>query len=142
MKYKKCCTCEVDKPTSEFRRDKTRKDGLRSNCKECAKTHSHNYYHSKWRDKALDQGRIRRKQNRNILAAIKQESTCIICGEDEPCCLDFHHLDPSKKDFTISEYAGAALHKLLNEADKCVVLCKNCHQKVHHNIICLIKSKG
>ena len=34
---KRCCVCKADKPSSEFHRNKGRKDGLSETCKECAK---------------------------------------------------------------------------------------------------------
>jgi hypothetical protein len=32
---KRCCTCKVEKPESEFHSDVSREDGLRPNCKAC-----------------------------------------------------------------------------------------------------------
>lgn len=35
---------------------------------------------------------------REIVDSFKSKG-CIICGEKETACLDFHHLNPSEKDF-------------------------------------------
>ena len=60
---------------------------------------------------------------------------CEICEYDKCIgALDFHHLDPSKKDFAISNsniYKN--LDKLKEEVDKCILVCANCHREIHYN---------
>lgn len=60
---------------------------------------------------------------------------CEKCGYDK-CeeALDFHHLDPNKKDFTISSYANLSIKKLKEETDKCVLVCANCHREIHKEL--------
>lgn len=58
---------------------------------------------------------------------------CEICGYDK--CIDaleFHHLDPSQKDFGIS-YKGyvRSWDKVKEELDKCIMVCANCHREIH-----------
>jgi hypothetical protein len=60
---------------------------------------------------------------------------CAICGEKEPCCLDFHHL--RDKEFVVSAGVDVSKERLFDEIDKCVVLCANCHRKLHAGIISL-----
>lgn len=48
--------------------------------------------------------------------------------------LDFHHLDPSKKDFTISR-SDMSKAEVIAEIRKCVCLCANCHRMVHAELI-------
>lgn len=60
---------------------------------------------------------------------------CACCGLiDHPIAYDFHHIDPSKKDFQI---AGLSIswEKLVEEAKKCVLLCSICHRKCHFGLI-------
>ena len=54
----------------------------------------------------------------------------MVCGEKDPVCLSFHHIN-SDKDFNVSDRLGGSLVSLMNEAIKCVVLCHNCHAKCH-----------
>ena len=65
------------------------------------------------------------------LMNIKKTLSCT-CGENHPACLEFHHIDPSIKEFEIS---GAVRlygkEKIMNEIAKCIVLCSNCHRKRH-----------
>ena len=57
---------------------------------------------------------------------------CQVCGYDS-CknALDFHHLDPTKKEFTLSSWKIKNLERLGNEAKKCVLLCCRCHRELH-----------
>jgi DNA invertase Pin-like site-specific DNA recombinase len=45
--------------------------------------------------------------------------------------LEFHHLDPSEKDFTISGKSWS-FEKLKKEADKCILVCNRCHTEIHY----------
>ena len=47
--------------------------------------------------------------------------------------LDLHHLDPSKKSFSFGQIMAhpKKWDLLLEEAEKCVLLCKNCHAEFH-----------
>lgn len=62
---------------------------------------------------------------------------CTNCGESEYACLDFHHLDPTIKEKEISSivWSGGSMRSLLNEMEKCIVLCSNCHRKYHAGLI-------
>lgn len=77
--------------------------------------------------------------NRNNTASIKQECVtykggkCSKCGYNKSlAALDFHHLDPTKKDFTIAHKRGTAVNDTIRaELDKCILLCANCHRELH-----------
>jgi len=47
--------------------------------------------------------------------------------------LDFHHI--GQKDSTISVLIqrGCSFERILKEANKCKLLCSNCHREYHHN---------
>lgn len=72
------------------------------------------------------------KKNKLEFQKWKETLRCAICKEDHPACLEFHHLDPSQKDYNISELVGRSMKLIKEEADKCVVLCSNCHRKLHN----------
>jgi predicted HNH restriction endonuclease len=58
---------------------------------------------------------------------------CQICGYDRcPAAMDFHHLDPSEKDFSISE--STDWDNIERELKKCVLLCATCHREVHDGL--------
>lgn len=56
---------------------------------------------------------------------------CVTCGERNPVCLDFHHLDPATKKDNVGALGGCGDQKRLDEIVKCVVVCANCHRKAH-----------
>lgn len=61
---------------------------------------------------------------------------CRLCGFDEhPAALQFHHLDPSIKEFHLS-YKGftRGIDQMRAEARKCALLCANCHALVEAGV--------
>jgi hypothetical protein len=42
-----CPTCKIEKPLSDYGKNKSRKDGLQRECKECCYNHHHTHYHTK-----------------------------------------------------------------------------------------------
>lgn len=61
---------------------------------------------------------------------------CVLCGYSKYSgALDFHHIKPSAKSFSLSVRGLAyAWDTLVKEAQKCVLLCKNCHAEVENGI--------
>lgn len=61
---------------------------------------------------------------------------CERCGYNKcEAALQFHHLNPEEKDFTISHINPGQefnLEKLYKEVDKCILLCANCHAEEHY----------
>lgn len=59
---------------------------------------------------------------------------CCRCGYDK--CIDalnFHHLDPSIKDFGLAQDGKThSWEKYWEEAQKCELLCANCHAEEHY----------
>lgn len=47
--------------------------------------------------------------------------------------LDFHHIDPSKKEFQIAAKI-CSWEKMKTELDKCLLLCANCHREFHGGV--------
>ncbi len=57
---------------------------------------------------------------------------CSICGYSKYLgALEFHHKDPKEKEFTIASRNTRAYDKLKKEADKCLLVCSNCHKEIH-----------
>jgi hypothetical protein len=84
--------------------------------------------------------------NQNTIATqqkLKKQSVqykggkCVKCGYNKyDGALDFHHLDPSKKDFSISRRKNCSLETLKTELDKCILICRNCHAELHFDERC------
>ena len=60
---------------------------------------------------------------------------CRTCGYNR-CdrALTAHHLDPSKKDFSLVGWASMNTVNIINEMKKCILLCMNCHMEFHAGI--------
>lgn len=118
MEMKKCTKCGVKKPLSEFNwRDKS-KGTHRSQCKQC-----HSYYM-----KQIYQFK------RQTIENIKCKLSCAKCGYNQySVALDFHHLHPEEKKRTVARMTANnyRLDKTLNEIEKCICLCANCHRVYH-----------
>lgn len=58
---------------------------------------------------------------------------CSKCGYDKCLsALDFHHIDPKEKDFSISSDGHTrSWEQIKNELDKCILVCANCHREIH-----------
>jgi hypothetical protein len=97
----------------------------------------HKQYMRKWYEenkaKHITYVRNRDKKIKLWLKEYKKTLRCEICEENHPACLDFHHIDPNKKDFALGRINKFLSIKLLqNEIAKCKVLCSNCHRKEHY----------
>jgi len=122
---KECTICKRMLDESMF-------DEGRHQCKDCRKAYR--------KQRRIDHPEIHRaqasrQQKRNGNWLLSKKSACIICGESEPICIDFHHINPEEKDFTIGKNRNIDKNILQKEIDKCVCLCANCHRKVHAGLI-------
>lgn len=134
MNTKQCSTCKQIRSTSEFRRDASRIDGLNTSCKSCCKHRAAIHYY-KYPDRVRLRTKTRLKTHRMWLDRIKLDSGCLFCEEDTAICLDFHHLDSTDKEFGIAESLNRSWVDILKEIEKCVVVCSNCHKKIHAGLI-------
>ncbi len=78
------------------------------------------------------------KRRKKVIALARQYcgDKCEICGYNKcPQALEFHHVEPKLKSFQIGSGSTWALDKMLAEADKCVLLCANCHREYHAGMI-------
>ena len=131
---KKCASCKNIKPLSDFRKDKTRKDGLQTRCKQCASIAYKKAYQERYADKIKVRNKKRWDENRKRLVEHKR-SACEKCGETHIACLELHHVDPSRKEFQLSSSLHMRWERIEEELKKCQLLCANCHRKVHHEQI-------
>ena len=129
---KQCAGCCEIKSYDEFHKNKNLRDGYQSRCKVCMR-YAYNTSRNKKKDHYNIVKRARHNSLRDQFRDWKQERGCTHCNEDDPCCLDLHHPDPSTKERTISDLLSRASgwDSIMNEANKCIVLCRNCHAKTH-----------
>ena len=79
------------------------------------------------------QKRVCETRRKNV-AILKEEAgnCCSICGYSKClAALEFHHTDPTVKEGGIIG-STASLKKQREEAQKCILVCANCHREIHH----------
>ena len=74
-----------------------------------------------------------KRMAKKIMLVDYKGGCCSKCGDTRFYVMNFHHLDDSKE-FNISGKAVSRDSTLLEEVDKCDLLCANCHQKLHADI--------
>lgn len=130
---KKCSTCKIEKLLKEFNKNKTKKDGLSTFCRECSCNHNKKYYrcnraHQKEAIKRLRQ--IRVLVAREALFKFLDGAKCVDCGEDDLLVLDLDHVRGKKvAGVTTLVAQGVSLVRIVEEINKCEVRCANCHRR-------------
>lgn len=80
----------------------------------------------------------RRRRVKELLVA-EAGGRCSLCGYDGCLsALEFHHVEPGEKRFAMSHRGVArSLARARAEAEKCVLLCSNCHAEVEAGAVAL-----
>lgn len=106
-------------------------------------------YTRAWRDKHKERligvrkekyakRKSRRDRRYYWLNKYKVSKGCVRCGyKEHPVSLDFDHIDPTSKNFTIARRIDlSTLSVLFSEIRKCQILCANCHRiKTYEDLI-------
>lgn len=115
-----CKVCKEEKLKTEFSiiRKKNRPISEHSYCKEC-----------------LYKDTLKRRRDFKQQCIDYKGNKCSICGYNKcMAALDFHHIDPTQKDFNISKARVCSPNdKIKLELDKCLLICSNCHRELHFN---------
>jgi len=140
MQLKTCTLCKESKTVISFWKNSRSKDGLTYQCKTCIADAGKRRYFGNWKG---NRQRIDANHEAHLAAFrkkcndIKSHSGCFFCQEREPICLDFHHKNPEDKSLSVSSMINR--HKswedISNEIGKCLVVCANCHRKIHAGIL-------
>ena len=82
----------------------------------------------------------RREKTKQMLVEYKG-GCCQICGYNKCVgALEFHHIDPSQKLFGVGQNGATRnLEDNKREADKCILVCANCHREIHAGLIDISK---
>ena len=134
---KNCTKCQTLKQKTDFPINGGR---LRSQCKSCVAEKSRLWraahpgystqYMQKYQAKNYSVMKMRMAQKKQEISDWKHARGCTVCEETTPCTLELHHLDPSKKERNPAQ--SATLKTFLKEIHNCILLCSNCHRKVHY----------
>ena len=77
---------------------------------------------------------LKRRKKVKLQAIEYKGGQCQNCGYKK-CqeALEFHHLDPTQKDFGLSTKGICrSWERVKAELDKCILLCANCHREVEY----------
>ena len=97
-----------------------------NNCKLCGKPMKNN------RRKRCGACNTKIRRVRCKIAAVAYLGGKCRCGyEGNIVAFEFHHLDPTQKEFTIGNVANKSWTVIKTELDKCILLCSNCHRIEH-----------
>ena len=73
------------------------------------------------------------RKERNELCHAMLDYECERCGYYHYNVMEYHHLDPTQKKFTIGRHIlRKSMDAILIELKKCALLCANCHKIVHN----------
>ena len=135
-----CSKCKLEKPKSEFNKNSYKKDGLQIHCRDCTKeANAFSYKHSEKRRASIRKRNVDvALRNQKILKRYKSFVGCVICREKDPIVLDLHHVNEVDKLYDPAKTPFVGLKAMRIEIRKCVVLCSNCHRRLHADRFCLI----
>ena len=113
----KCCRTKLELNDSNFYKRKT--GGFHYRCKSC-----------------LNTGTKIAQQTNKIKAIQYKGGKCVSCGYSKClAALEFHHINPAAKDFSLASHKTYNFEKLKKELDKCVLLCCLCHREFHAGLL-------
>lgn len=126
-----CIVCKVEKTDNEFNWRNKQLDIRKNHCRVCDREMRKRSY-EKHKEKSILAVRDRTNTIKEQFRQWKSTLNCQICSETEEVCLDFHHIDPTTKEAGVAKLLerGSKL-QIIQEINKCVVLCACCHRKVH-----------
>lgn len=128
---KTCTRCKETKPFDDFCKQTRSKDGYQPACKPCM----NDLYNRSRKKKQKHYQDVAKKRQKLVVEKYKlwkQTQSCISCGEDDDACLDLHHTNHKEKETHVSDAVYKwSWNRVLKEIEKCVVVCANCHRKIH-----------
>ena len=118
METKICTKCGKELSIEEFNWRSKAAGTRRSECKYCHSAYMKAHY----------------QQKKDTIQQLKSSCKCAKCGESRGYVLDYHHIDPSVKEKSVSRMTSNnyRLDTVMEEISKCVVLCSNCHREFHY----------
>ena len=128
---RRCGRCGERKSIDEFAWRRRAKGQLDNYCRPCRASYKQEHYAAN-RHRYIDAARARKvavtAERLAYLIDYFAEHSCVDCGETDPVVLEFDHL--RDKEFGISSgIRDRNWEAVLNEIDKCDVVCANCHRR-------------
>lgn len=128
--HKTCNLCGETKLISEFPPNKQCKYGVTGTCRICYNVKTKQWYRDN--KKRRQQKANERNRYRKLKVVNHFGNKCFDCKQSFPQYVyEFHHLDPTQKDWNPSQSLSHSEERMWLELNKCIMLCANCH-KIRH----------
>lgn len=146
---RKLCTCcgHYRLLEEEFNKSTTRLEQRRTYCKHCERKQARKFYRKNsepYKRRARAFNKQRSAWRLAEADRVKESNGCLICKETTLCILDFHHRHGNSKGreggMPVMRAACFSNRRFLRELSKCVILCANCHRKVHAGVASIPES--
>lgn len=131
METKKCSLCNIEKGITGFYKDKYQPTGLKSQCKLCVKQNRNLEQNRKTYHRTKKYYTEYRNRSQDFVKQCKSILGCYFCKNNNPVCLDFHHINPADKKYDLTKVNS--INAIRNEMKKCICVCANCHRLIHSN---------
>lgn len=143
METKVCSKCKKEFDVSFFTKKKSHKDGLSSNCKDCTREAVRKHYYNN-KGYYLDKNKRKRKKVQEWFKKYRETLQCEKCSDSRWYVLDFHHNNDDDKKHNVAKFSREAgsYKRLLEEIEKCSILCSNCHRELHYLRRTAVSSNG
>ena len=129
--YKTCSKCKISKPVGEFNFKNTTLGKRQAYCKECGNYLTRSHYQRN-KSRYLERNSRTNARHRALIRSAKSRP-CMDCGVQYPYyVMDFDHRDGTIKSFILSDVPRATSKSLIQEIEKCDVVCANCHRVRTH----------
>lgn len=128
---KYCPRCEQTLPTTDFNKNKARKDGLASTCRACNSAYKKEHYANN-SAKVYARVKDRRQEIRDQMWEYKASRACADCGLVDPIVMEFDHLRDKERNVSEMIARGMGWESILLEIEKCELVCANCHRRRTH----------
>ena len=131
-----CSKCGKEKQESEFHYKNKKRGKRRSICKLCWSIYHRQHYldnKDRYRSKASARKKVVITENRKLLLEYFANHSCVLCGEADPIVLEFHHNQGEKDKNIAAMMPYCSWGVILEEIEKCEVVCANCHRRKHNS---------
>lgn len=96
-------------------------------------------YRREWyaKNKESERAHIKRRriELKKWFQGYKKKLVCSVCGENHPATIEFHHkFNNKEKNISLMVNDGYSTKRIMDEINKCLVLCSNCHRKEHFKL--------
>jgi len=132
MEEKFCSDCGCNRPIVEFCFKNVSK-GIRQAYCNVHRRHREKLRYQRIKHSIISKVRDRAEVNKQCIKIWKTQFVCVLCGENEPCCIDFHHTNHKTLSISAMVHKAYPIEAIIKELQKCIVMCSNCHRKEHHS---------